>query len=176
MLVIALVLLCVFVWWDQIYSPLRAEQAELTARLFQGVQERDHVRQRFERLLVTPRNSREMEEKMSSLRRLLVPGNSLEEASANMQLWVQKYLESHDLTLRTYQGLAPSKWREYPVSRVRFQLNASTQGFSDLLESLETMEQAVRIEGLGVEYRRSREKDLDVSLDLGAVFVEGLQK
>lgn len=166
---VALVILFVFVWWDQVYSPLRAEQAELAVDLFQGDQERDRLRQRIERLFHTPQNQKKMEETMASLQRFVVPGNSLEDISANIQIWVQKFLESHDLSLLTYRGLPSSKWREYSVSRVRFQLNASTQGFSDLLERLENMEKAIRIESLGVEYRRSREKDLRVSLDLGAV-------
>jgi len=62
------------------------------------------------------------------------------------------------------------------LSRVEFQLGANIRGLSDLLDDLEKMEKAVRIEKLSVNYRRSKENDLRVSLNLGTLIVEGLKE
>ena len=115
---------------------------------------------------IKKQDHRKMEETLAQFAGLVVPGNSPEEVSAHTQLWVQEFLENQGISLKAYKGLSPSKWRDYPLSRVQFQLGATIQGLSDLLESLENMEKAVRIEKLGVNYRRSRENDLLVSLDL----------
>ena len=59
---------------------------------------------------------------------------------------------------------------------MEFRLSANTQGLSDLLENLENMAKAVRIERLEVNYRRSKEHDLHVYLRLGTLFVEGFKE
>jgi hypothetical protein len=55
-------------------------------------------------------------------------------------------------------------------------INATTQGLADLLERLEYLEKAISIEKFSVDYRKSKEMDLRVSLELGALFVEGLKQ
>ena len=44
---------------------------------------------------------------------------------------------------------------------------------NNLSAFVEKMEKAVRIEKLSVNYRRSKENDLRVTLNLGTLFVEG---
>ena len=171
-----MIIACVLLWWLHVYSPLQDQRDELTAGLSQASQERDRLTQRLKRLTDTEKNPKKMKEILARVHGLVGQGNSLEEISAHTQLWVQGFMENHDITLKAYNGISPSKWRDYPISRVQFQMDATTQGLSDLLESLENMEQAVRIEKLAVDYRRSRESGLYVSLDLGTLFVEGLKE
>jgi hypothetical protein len=171
-----LVIISVLVWRVHVWSPLQDHKDELDAELSLVSQERDRLTQRLERLSDTEQDHRKMEETLAQFAGLVVQGNSPEEVSARTQLWVQEFLENQGLSLKAYKGLSPSKWRDYPLSRVQFQLGATMQGLSDLLENFENMETAVRIEKLGVNYRRSRENDLLVSLDLSTLFVEGLKE
>jgi hypothetical protein len=171
-----LVVISVLVWQVHIWSPLQDQKDALEVELSVVSQERDRLAQRLERLSDTEENQRKMEETLDQFTGLVVQGNSPEEISAHTQLWVQEFLEKQGISLKAYKGLSPSRWRDYPLSRVQFQLGATTQGLSDLLENLENMEKAIRIEKLSVNYRRSRENDLLVSLNLSTLFVEGLEE
>ncbi len=175
-LAVALIITSVLVWWASVYSPLQDQMEDLETDLTQVSQEHDRLTQRLKRLSDTKQNHKKMEAALVQFSGLVVQGNSPEEVSGHTQLWVQGFLEDHDLSLKAYKGLSPSKWRDYSLSRVQFQLDATTQGLSDLLEDLENMKKAVRIEKLGVNYTRSRENRLRVSLHLGTLFVEGLRE
>jgi len=169
----ALVITAVLIWWVYVYSPLKDQREELAVDVSQVSQERDRLAQRLKRLSNKKQSQQEIQETLDRLSRLVVSGNSLEEVSAETHLWVQTFLGSHNLSLKAYKGLPPSKWRDYPLSRIEFQLRATTQGLSDLLENLEKIEKAIRIEKLGVNFRRGKENDLRISLHLSTLFVEG---
>jgi hypothetical protein len=172
----ALIVTAVLVWWVHVYSPLQERSDELGAEIYKESQEQDRLTQRLKKLSDTKTGTKEIEDKVEQLSSRVVNGNSIEEVSVHTQLWVQEFMETHALALAAYKGLSPSKWRGYSLSVVGFQLNATTQGLSDLLESLESMEQAVSIEKLEINYSRNREYDLGITLHLGALFVEGLKK
>ena len=172
----ALIVTAVLVWWVHVYSPLHERSDELGAEIYKESQEQNRLTQRLKKLSDIKTGTNEIEEKVEQLSLRVVKGKSPEEVSVHTQLWVQEFMETHALALASYKGLAPSKWRDYPVSVVGFQMNATTQGLSDLLENLENMEQAVRIEKLEISYSRNREYDLGITLQLGALFVEGLRK
>ncbi len=169
----ALILTAVLVWWGHIYSPLLEQKDELVLDISKKSQRYDLLEQRLRKLSKKRQNNQKEKASMARFSKLIVPGNSLEDVSAHTQHWVQEYLINYDLTIKSYKGLSPSKWQGYPLAQVEFQLGANTQGLSDLLEDLEKMEKAVRIEKLSVTYRRSKENDLRVSLRLGTLFVEG---
>ena len=170
----ALVLTVVLVWWAQAYCPLRDQRDEKAVELSKLIQERDRLKQRRDKLSGAGENHRRTNEVLAQVREWVVPGKDPEEVSAYTQLWIQEFIQGHDLSLSTYRGLYPSKWEDYTLCRVQFQINATIQGLSDLLESLENMGKAITIQKLRVDYRRSREMDLHVSLELGALFMEGL--
>ncbi len=172
----ALILTSIFVWWGYVYSPLRELKNELKVDVSKKSQERDLLEQRLKKLSGKEQDNKKMKESMARFSKMVVPGNSLEEVTVYTQQWIQEFLKNYSITLNSYKGLSSTKWQEYPLSRVEFQLSANTQGLSDLLEDLEQMEKAVRIEELSVNYRRSRESDLRVSLRLGTLFVEGLKE
>ncbi len=170
-------LLFALVWWFNIYSPLRDKRYELAEDISFASHERDRLVQKLERLSDKKQNKQKILESHARLSSLVLQGSSMEQISAQVHAWLQEFLENHHhLSLKTYKELPPSKWRSYPISRLEFNMNATTQGLSDLLENLERIEKALRIEKLGVSYRRSKEHDLRISLQLGVLFVEGLKK
>ena len=172
----ALALTTLLIWWVYIYSPLQDRRDELTEEAAQLSQEHERLTQRLEKLSDTEQNKQEIQNTLSRLSDLTLQGKGLEEFSAHTQLWVQEFLENHDLSLNAYKSLSPSRWRDYPLGCVQFQLSTTTQGLSDLLENLEKVEKAFRIEELRTSYKRSKEHGLRVTLHLGALFVEGIDK
>jgi len=171
---VALIVLSVLVWWKFVCAPKQEERDELIGKVSVEAQKRDLMKQRLDKLSAAPQGDRKYQKALARFSDKIVKGNSTEEISAYTQIWLQEYTDAQGLSLMTYKGLSPSKWRNYPVSLVQFQLSANTQGLSDLLENLETMDKAMRIEKLEVSFRRSKEHDLHVSLTLGTLFVEGL--
>jgi hypothetical protein len=169
----ALAASCILVWWVHFYSPLGEKRADLAVELEKVSTERDRLNQRLGRLSNEKTAPLKMDETRPDLSMLLIQGQSPEAVSAQTQLWVQEFLESHGLSLTSYSGLAPSKWRGYSLGRVQFQLDLSTQGLSDLLGILEGISKAVRVETLDVSYRRGGENSLHVSLVLGTLFTKG---
>jgi hypothetical protein len=172
----ALILAPVLVWWVILYSPLQAQRDELEAAVSKDSQESVLLQQRLQKLSKKKQSHQETQATLAGISRLVIQGNSLAEVSAHTQQWVQAFLQNYALSLNSYKGLSPSNWQEYPLSRVEFQLGANIRGLSDLLEDLEKMKKAVRIEKLSVNYRRSKGNDLRVSLNLGTLFVEGLKE
>ena len=172
----ALILAIVLIWWGLFYSPLQDEKGDLEVAVSRVSQKRVLLKQRLKKLSKAEKNPLTAQETPDSTSRLMVPGNSLKQVSVHTQQWFQEFLRSYDLSLKSYKELSPSMWGKYPLSRVEFQLDTNIRGLSDLLEDLEKMELAVKIETLSVSYRRGKEKDLRVSLNLGTLFVEGLKE
>jgi hypothetical protein len=172
----ALILVIVLVWWGLFYSPLQDERGNLEVAVLKVSQKNVRLEQRWKKLSKMQPDPRKAQKTQIGIPRLLVPGNNLKEVSVHTQEWFQEFLRSYDLSLKSYKELPPSMWGRYPLSRVQFQLDTNIRGLSDLLEDLENMELAVRIEDLSVSYRRNKEKDLRVSLNLGTLFVEGLKE
>ncbi len=172
----ALVLISLLIWWVYVYSPLKDRRDELAVEVAQLSQEHERLTQRLKKLSDTEQNRQEMQETLSRFSELAVQGKSLEEASAHTQLWVQEFLENHDLSLMAYKAISPSRWRDYPLGCVQFQLNTTTQGLSDLLENLEKVKKAIRIEKLRISYKRGKEHGLRATLHLATLFVEGINE
>ena len=172
----ALIIFACLVWWTYLFSPLQDQRNELSVDVSKSEQERDRLKLRMQKLSEKKQVSRESEAMLSRYATVVGPGKSLEEVTSHTQQWAQEFLKNYDLSLKSYKGLSPSTWQDYTVSQIEFQLEASIQGLSDLLEDLEEIEQTVKIEKLRVNYRRSRENDLRVTLRLGTLFVEGLKE
>ena len=172
----ALILISCLVWWTYLYPPLQDQRDELFVAVSEAAQESERLKLRLQKLSEKKQAPLESKEMLSRFATVVGPGNSLEEVSSHTQQWVREFLKNYDLSLKSYKGLSPSMWKDYPLSQIEFQLDADIQGLSDLLENLENTEKTVRIEKLSVNYRRSKENGLRVTLRLGTLFVEGLRE
>ncbi len=166
----------VMVWWAQVYSPAKEQRDELAVEHYKVKQERERLELRKEQLSAEAQAPAENQQSDDTPSSLLVPGQDPEEICGHLQMWLQEFTADHDMSVTNYRALTPTRWRDYSLCGVEFQMNGSMQGLSDLLESLDRMKQAIRIERLNVDYRRSREKSLRISLELGALFVEGIER
>lgn len=168
-----LVLACLLVWWVRIYSPMRDQLQDMSLDQKRASDKRDLLTEKLKKLSQDEKNPQKTQEELARYANLVVDGQSVEEINASTQARVQAFLESHEIPLRAYKELTPSKWKEYAEGRVEFTLSTTTQGLSDLLAFLEKLDKVIRIERLTVSQRRIRGgSELNVSLQLGTLFVE----
>lgn len=159
------------VWWANLYSPRQERLEEVNTQLALADQKKLRLINRIERFSKGGGGSPEEKMELSLLAKLLPEGETMEAVNASTQLYLQEFIEKHDVTFRSYKELTPAKWRKFELGRLQFQLNSSTRGLSDLLAYFDDLEKVIRVERLTVNYRRSKEKELMVTLHLGTLFV-----
>ena len=106
---------------------------------------------------------------------LKIDGKTLEELSAGTQSILQQFLDKNTIPIKAYKDLPASKWREHPISRVELQIETGMQGVSDLLEYLEKLNKVIRVERFSVSYRRKKDADLQISLQIATLQMEGIK-
>lgn len=163
------------IWWAQVLDPLREKQNDLSSDFKKLTLDRDQSVEKLKKLKEFIGSHKAAENDLARFDALKIDGRTLEELAASTQAILQQFLEKHSIPIKAYKDLPASKWREHPVSTIEVQIDTNMQGLSDLLEFLETMNKAVRIERLTIAYRRMKETDLLVSLQITTLQMEGIK-
>jgi hypothetical protein len=169
------------VWWVQFYSPMQERLVDLDLEAARVLQQRESLSGKIDKLSGEEKDGKKTEADLERLAGLMVAGGSLEAVNAATQAAVQAFLETKEITLKSYKEVGAVKWRGHTVGRVEFQFSTDLQGLSDVLELVEGFKQAVRIESLTINHTRARRKGaakdepLTVSLQLGTLFVQQLK-
>jgi hypothetical protein len=177
----AVVFTCLAVWWVEFRSPTQERLVDLDLEAARVLQERESLARKIERLSGEEKDSKQAEADLGRLAGLMVEGSTIEAVNAVTQAAVQAFLETKQITLKSYKEVGSGKWRGHTVGRVEFQFSTDLQGLSDVLEFVEGFKQAVRIESLTINHTRARrrgvtkDEPLTVSLQLGTLFVQQLQ-
>ena len=58
---------------------------------------------------------------------------------------------------------------------MELQIETGMQGVSDLLEYLEKLNKVIRVERFSVSYRRKKDADLQISLQIATLQMEGIK-
>ena len=169
-------LICgVLIWWAQIYDPLQEQQRDLATELERLTQERFQSIEKIKKLSEFVETQKTIENDLARFDALKIDGKTPEELSASTQAIFQQFLDKHTIPIKTYKDLPVSKWREHPISRIEIQIETRMQGISDILEYLETLDKVIRIERLTVSYRRMKENDLQISLQIATLQMDGIK-
>jgi hypothetical protein len=177
----AVVFTCLAVWWVQFHSPMQERLVDLDLEAARVMQQRESLSRKIEKLSGEEKDSKKAEADLERLSGLMVQGSTIEAVNATTQAAVQAFLETKQITLKSYKEVGSAKWRGYTVGRVEFQFSTDLRGLSDVLEFVESFKQAVRIESLTINHTRARRRGvakddpLTVSLQLGTLFVQQLQ-
>jgi len=163
----AVIFVGLFVWWDYVYSPLHGSLEELSIDLDRLSQEHEQLTRRIRKLSGSEQKSKKAEAELARFSKLMIEGESLEEINAFTQVLFQQFLEKKGTQIRAYKELAPANWLQYPLGRVQIQLDTTMPGISDILFYLENLKKVVRIERLSINYKRSKDNELNVVLHLG---------
>lgn len=165
----------ILVCWAQIVDPLQEQKAELSAELEKLTQERNQLTEKLKKVAEFIASHQSVEREMTRFDALKIDGKTLEELSAGTQLILQQFLDKNTIPIKAYKDLPASKWREHPISRVELQVETGMQGVSDLLEYLETLNKVIRVERFTVSYRRKKDSDLQISLQIATLQMEGIK-
>jgi hypothetical protein len=165
----------VMIWWAQFYDPLQEQKTELSNELERLTQQRAEAADKLEKLTEFIDSHKDVENEMVRFDALKIEGKTLEELSASTQAAVQQYLEKHTIPIKAYKDMPAAKWRDHPISRIEFQIETGMQGVADLLEYLETLNKVIRVERFSVSYRRKKDSDLMISLQIATLQMEGIK-
>jgi hypothetical protein len=165
----------VLIWWAQSYDPLQEQKTGLSSELERLTQQRADSTDKLEKLSEFVTSHKDVEKEMERFDALKIEGKTLEELSASTQAALQQYLEKQAIPIKAYKDMPAAKWREHPISRIEFQIETGMQGVSDLLEYLETLNKVIRVERFSVSYRRKKDSDLMISLQIATLQMEGIK-
>jgi len=168
----ALALTCILVWWAQMYEPFQERLADVRDDIDVYTAERDQLTGQIQKLTgligTNPVNATEQ----ARYQQVKIDGKKIEEVNAVVQSMLQQFMEQKGLAIKTYKELPPGKWQEYPVGRIEVQFETNMQGLSDTLEYFESLNRLVRIERLTINYRRTKQSDLLISMQIGILLLE----
>jgi len=169
-------LICgILIWWAQVCDPLVEKKGDLSTELERLTRERDRSIRDMKEVSEYIESHKSVEKEMVRFAALKIDGKTLEELSAGTQSILQQFLDKNTIPIKAYKDLPASKWREHPISRVELQIETGMQGVSDLLEYLETLNKVIRVERFSVAYRRKKEADLQISLQIATLQMEGIK-
>jgi hypothetical protein len=165
----------ILVCWAQICDPLLEQRSELSAEQEKLTLERSQLTEKLKKAAEFIESHKTVEKDMSRFDALKIDGKTLEELNAGTQLILQQFLDKNAIPIKAYKDLPASKWREHPISRVELQVETGMQGVSDLLEYLENLNKVIRVERFTVSYRRKKDSDLQISLQIATLQMEGIK-
>ncbi|MBI5591146.1 MAG: hypothetical protein HY881_11755 [Deltaproteobacteria bacterium] len=169
-------LICgILIWWAQICDPLQEEKGDLSTEFERLTRERDRSIRDMKEVTAYIESHKAVEKEMVRFDALKIDGKTLEELSAGTQSILQQFLDKNAIPIKAYKDLPASKWRDHPISRVELQVETGMQGVSDLLEYLETLNKVIRVERFSVSYRRKKDADLQISLQIATLQMEGIK-
>ena len=169
-------LICaILIWWAQVCDPLQEERNDLSTEMERLTRERDRSIRDMKEVTGYIESHKSVEKEMARFDTLKIDGKTLEELSAGTQLILQQFLDKNTIPIKAYKDLPASKWREHPISRVELQIETGMQGVSDMLEYLETLNKVIRVERFSVSYRRKKDADLQISLQIATLQMEGIK-
>ncbi len=171
---VSAVICAMLVWWAQVYDPLKEQKTDSSSELERLARERDRSIEKLKKLTEFVETHKSGENDLTRFDALKVDGKTPEELGAGTQALLQQFLEKHAIPIKVYKDLPPSKWREHPVSKIELQIETRMQGVADLLEYLETLNKVIRIERLTVSYRRMKDNDLQISIQIATLQMEGI--
>ena len=169
---LVLILILFLIWWLYIYGPRREKHQELSLSFQQASERNQLLKNRYERYLKHKSENNPAGQPLSGLTAKLISGKNLEEVNAKVQTGFQKFLEDHDISLASYQSLPPLKWRHYQLGRLRFRLDTNMEGLANMLSYLENLDKAVGLQTLNINYRRSKNAAIKVTLELATLYLE----
>jgi hypothetical protein len=169
-------LICgILICWAQVFDPLQEQKTELSAELEKLTQERNQLNEKLKKVGEYIETHQSIEKEMVRFDTLKIDGKTLEELSAGTQSILQQFLDKNAIPIKAYKDLPASKWREHPISRIELQIETGMNGVSDLLEYLETLNKVIRVERFSVSYRKKKEGDLQISIQIATLQMEGIK-
>ncbi len=172
LLVPSLLMTIVLVWWAQWYDPMSGQLQDLQVDI-ERIQEKV-VRQseKLKRLTEQIQEEGNIDRRLSELSKLRIVGKRIEDVHAATQSLFQQIFEKNGVAIKTYKELPAGKFRSQTLARIEIQFDTNLKPLSDILEQIDAIPQLVQVEKLTIHYRRTKETDLNVVLQIGTLMIE----
>jgi len=169
---LVLIMMALLIWWVYDYEPQRSQLAFTRDAVRQARERQEMLHNRLQRFSADDEKQQLQNKQLETLSAKVVSGKSIEEVNAQVQTQLQKFLDDHDISLSSYQAMAPGKWRDYKLGKMQFRLSTTTRKFSQVLDYLEKLDKAVCVTGMNVRYQKRRKGLLNVTLEISTLFME----
>jgi predicted RNase H-like nuclease (RuvC/YqgF family) len=169
---LALMVTALLIWWVYDYKPQHSQVTFVRDAVQQARERQDMLKNRLQRFSADEKKQQSQNKQLEALSAKIISGKSIEEVNAQVQTKLQKFLDDHDISLSSYQAMAPGKWRDYKLGKMQFRLSTTTRKFSRVLEYLEKLDTAVGVTGMNIRYQRRKKGLLNVTLEISTLFME----
>ncbi len=167
-----LIMTALLVWWVYDYDPQLSQLTFTRDALRQAREHHEMLNNRLRRFSADERKQQSQNKQLEALSARIIPGKSTEEVNAQIQTELQKFLDDHDISLSSYQAMAPGKWRDYKLGKMQFRLKTTTRKLSQVLAYLEKLDKAVSISSLNIRFQNRKTGLLNINLELSTLFME----
>ncbi|SLM30373.1 hypothetical protein MTBBW1_2200027 [Desulfamplus magnetovallimortis] len=167
-----LALLVIIVWWVYLFDPvvLEIEQAEDEYAI--QLNKKMKVKEKIRELEKLHAENMIQDNEVENFAELMVSGENLEEINAVVQQKIQNVTGENNISLQKYQVLRSTKWQDYDMGVLEFTVKTDHKGIATLLKFLEDFRQLVRIGRVSINYRKSREDNLNMTFRVETLFVD----
>jgi len=169
---LAILVTAILIWWVYDYEHQVSQLTFTEDAVQQAREHHEMLNNRLQRFSADEKKQQVQNKQLEILETRIIPGKSIEEVSAQVQTELQKFLDDHDISLTSYQAMAPGKWRDYKLGKMQFRLSTTTRKFSQVLEYMEKLDKAVCVTGLNIRYQKRKKGLLNVTLELSTLFLE----
>ncbi len=167
-----IILLSVLVWVVYFYVPLKDKKNEIASECTVYRDRIKQLDQRLKKLNTLEKTFLSKKNGLTRFSKIMIYGKSIDDINAETQILFQTFFEKNDITLTSYKVLSGSKWKNYDLGRVEFNIVTSMTGLDKILKYAENLDKVVRIENLNINYTAKRTNPLRVNLRMETLFLD----
>ena len=164
--------LTVWVWWGYLYAPLKDQIQQTEDAYARQLKKKMQFKEKLHDLSAQLSDYSGGDDGISIFSDFMGKGGSLEEFNAVIQQEVQRFLDENEISLKKYRVLRPTQWMSYPLGVLEFTIQTHHQGLVVLLKFLEELPHLVRLGRVNLNYRKSRNDNLNMTFRLETLFVD----
>lgn len=163
--------LTVWVWWSYLYAPLDGEIRQAEERYAFELKKKMNIKEKLHDLSSRAAENPKEDEGIELFSDFMGGGDNLEEFNAVIQQEVQRFMDENGIVLQKYRVLRSTRWRTYDLGVLEFTIQTNHRGLAALLKFLEELPHLVRVGRVNINYRRSRDHQLNMTFRLETLFV-----
>uniref|UniRef100_A0A7C4VRT3 Uncharacterized protein n=1 Tax=Desulfatirhabdium butyrativorans TaxID=340467 RepID=A0A7C4VRT3_9BACT len=169
-LALGLIAAALLSWWAQFYDPLTDRMREQEDAIAKLRFENERLEQRIDRLSAYVELPTDQIEQLRERQNLLISGRILEEVNPAIQTAIQEIADREGVSIKSYKDLPVGQWKDHFLARIEVQIETTTESLAKFLEALDNMQRLIQVEKMTVIYRKTRGFDLQVNIQVSALF------
>ncbi len=160
-------------WWAQFYDPLSDRMNDQEVTIAKLKLENELLEHRIDRLAPYADPPTNEIGQLREWQNLLIPGRVLEEVNPAIQTTIQEIADREGVSIKSYKDLPVGQWKDYSLARIEVQIETTTENLAKFLEAIDHLKRLVQVEKMTVSYRKTKGFDLQVTMQVSALFPGG---